>query len=124
MATPKAVLSPAEGISPKTVVANPKGSSTKEYFPHEAGGSTTSSKTDDSIGSSDFKSDNFSDSTTGPVKASDAASAGGTKEKQSDGPKRKSSVSIQLPRNPSLPQGKEKCINRPRLRNASPQPTR
>lgn len=124
MATPQAVLSPSQDISPKTVVANPKDSSSKEYFPQEAGGSTTSAKTDDSIDSSDFKSDNFSDSTTGPVKASDAASAGGTNENKSDGLKRKSSVSIQLPRNPSLPQGKEKRINRPRLRNASPQPTR
>ncbi|KFH42509.1 hypothetical protein ACRE_067640 [Hapsidospora chrysogenum ATCC 11550] len=122
MATPQAVLSPSQGISPKTVVANPKDSSNKEYF--EAGGSTTSAKTDDSIDSSDFKSDNFSDSTTGAVKASDAPSCGGTEEKKDDGLKRKSSVSIQLPRNPSLPQGKEKRINRPRLRNASPQPTR
>ncbi|CAI6085543.1 unnamed protein product [Clonostachys chloroleuca] len=34
------------------------------------------------------------------------------------------SITIRLPRNPSLPQGTEKRMSRPRIRAASPQPVR
>ena len=125
MEKPQPVVSPGQDVSPKTIVPNPSNPATNEYFPNEAGGSTTSAKTIDSIDSSECKSSNFVDTALGTGKEA------GTKpnnevevvEQKNEG-KRKQSVSIQLPRNPLLPQGKEKRINGGRLRNASPRPIR
>ncbi|KAF4120364.1 hypothetical protein GMORB2_3165 [Geosmithia morbida] len=114
------------------------------------GGSTTSGRTNDSIdSSSDRKSSTNLDTLPviatgdGPTIVSSSAGAsdssnryGGTITNNNggavgssgeqltpiEGLRRHSSVSIQLPRNPLLPQGKEKSIDKGRLRNASPKP--
>ncbi|CAH0018129.1 unnamed protein product [Clonostachys rhizophaga] len=116
-------------VSPKTVV--PAGASKNEYFPdHNAGGSTTSAMTTDSVDLSDRKSSaaSFSPrlSTVNPENSSPVSPP---EEWQGNlnGLSRKSSgtsITIRLPRNPSLPQGTEKRMSRPRIRAASPQPVR
>ncbi|CAG9993477.1 unnamed protein product [Clonostachys byssicola] len=116
-------------VSPKTVV--PAGSSKNEYFPdHNAGGSTTSAMTTDSVDLSDRKSSAASFSPRlSTVNPGDSSPVSPPEEWQGNinGISRKSSgtsITIRLPRNPSLPQGTEKRMSRPRIRAASPQPVR
>lgn len=119
-------------VSPKTI---PIPSHPKTTY-HETAGSTSSARTNDSIDSlSDRKSSTTSDTAPlaavarGPMtlttsnntssKDDDGLSPTTATTTPTDGLRRHSSVSIQLP-NTALPQGTQKGITKGRLRNASP----
>ncbi|KAI6779394.1 uncharacterized protein J7T54_005208 [Emericellopsis cladophorae] len=122
MAASAPTTSPGHDISPKTAVpVNASG----DYFRKETGGSTASHRADDSVDSSEFKSSYTSTlSDTTPAPSMSQESQGGQKVTGLSRHSSVSSVTIQLPRNPNLPQGCEKRMNRGRLRNASPKPER
>lgn len=124
----------AGGVSPRSQPSDAPGLSVSPKLnvvsnaAKDAGGSTTSDRTNGSIGSSDRKSSTNSDTAVavenaGSRKNSDAclSTANGEALRRHSSV---SSVTIQLPRNPALPQGNQKRMNKKRLRNASPEPER
>lgn len=123
-ATPQKAVSPHEPTEPSL-----SDQPSSEDVNDEGDGSTTNAEQRDSLELSSREPFNVSDTTTPDATQTmdEPNQSDGRVDLKGNKLRRHSSVSsvtIQTPRNLSLPQGNERNINRGRLRKASPKPNR